>query len=98
MYYIHCFRRGDILMVDTDKVPEVALYNAICVAAMSWGARSIIDFTSVENTYIENLNGKLMMVLNALAAYCDLTHISLASFLWDIGKQRKNRSDAAKHV
>ena len=27
-----------------------------------------------------------------------LTHISLASFLWDIGKQCKSRSDAAKQV
>ena len=26
-----------------------------------------------------------------------LTHISLVSFLWDIGKQSKPRSDVAKH-
>ena len=27
---------------------------------------------------------------------CILTHLSLASFLWDIGKQCKTRSDATK--
>ena len=37
------------------------------------------------------------MLLQKQAVIIFLTHISLASFLWDIGKQNRPRCDATKH-
>lgn len=48
-------RRGDILSTCTEKVPEVMLHSALCIAAKSWKDKSVVDFTSVENIYVENI-------------------------------------------
>ena len=56
----------------------------------------IVIFTAVKNRCI--LHGRVF-VLPSMASINDrlnLTHISLASFLWDIGKQNCPRWDAAK--
>ena len=45
------------------------------------------DFCSLLSCYIERY---------AIIVFRSLTHISLASFLWDIGKENSPRWDAAK--
>ena len=45
------------------------------------------ELTGINPSRLKNLN---------YCYYCNLTHLSLASLLWDIGKQNSPKCDAAK--
>ena len=59
MHFFNFYRRGDILSAGIEKVPEVLLYNALYTAVKRWEDKSVVDFTSVENIYVENITGKM---------------------------------------
>ena len=45
---------------------------------------------------MEPARNKLQLYTVSCISFYQLTHISLSSFLWDIGKQNSPRCDAAK--
>ncbi|XP_052797875.1 uncharacterized protein LOC128229973 isoform X2 [Mya arenaria] len=51
--YKFCRRAGDILSVDTDRVPEMLLANAVRKATNARG-KPFVDFVSTESTHIED--------------------------------------------
>ena len=62
----HCvlYRSGDMLTAHTEKVPESLVSSALVAAAVHWSDKTIGNYTSVENTHVENVKGTLAVCLN----------------------------------